>query len=299
MPFCFLMMRLLFILPDGWESMEFHVESNQEHSRPATPADVEELKLGKVDKNLIDHAGSNNFYSRSHSPNWYRGVISFLLETDQGCCVSVMAKRAALTCAHCLDDNVSIGDYVEVKPCKGSLLKNFPNGQTSTTLKVAYINKHSDFVFLLSKIDLCDDPPFPTSATFGEDYVLIGLIAQDRQYTRMENLRIKMVDGPLCVKKGVISSKVMDKYNKHMGDSGMKKGDSGGGLYTLYGDFVGIAVEFDAKVKEGISMCHFNTVTVMLGIIQDEGYAWSDLNNFEENDYPRKKEFRPAEGRGH
>lgn len=39
-----------------------------------------------------------------------------------------------------------------------------------------------------------------------------------------------------------------------MGDSGMKKGDSGGGLYTLHGDFVGIAVEFDAKVKEGISV---------------------------------------------
>ncbi|KAE9546911.1 hypothetical protein FO519_009877 [Halicephalobus sp. NKZ332] len=237
--------------------------------------------------------------SRSHTPNWYRGVISFLLETDQGCCVSVMAKRAALTCAHCLDDNVSIGDNVEVKPCKGSILKNFPNGQTSTTLKVAYINKHDDFVFLLSKIDLCDDPPFPTDATFGENYVLIGLSAQDRQYTRMENLRIKMVDGPLCVKKGVISSKVMDKYNKHMGDSGMKKGDSGGGLYTLHGDFIGIAVEFNTKVKEGISMCHFNPVTYMLTKIQDEGYAWSDLNNFEENDYPRKKEFRPAEGRGH
>ncbi|CAD6196210.1 unnamed protein product [Caenorhabditis auriculariae] len=29
-----------FLLPDGWESMEFHVESNQVPSRPATPMDI-------------------------------------------------------------------------------------------------------------------------------------------------------------------------------------------------------------------------------------------------------------------
>lgn len=48
----------------------------------------------------------------------------------------------------------------------------------------------------------------------------------------------------------------------------MKKGDSGGGLYTLCGHFVGMAVEFDAEEKDGISMCHFNPVTFMLGIIR-------------------------------
>lgn len=59
----------------------------------------------------------------------------------------------------------------------------------------------------------------------------------------------------------------MDKYNKHMGDSGMKKGDSGGGLYTLCGHFIGIAVEFDSK-NDGISMCHFNPATLILVEIQ-------------------------------
>uniref|UniRef100_A0A914BXA9 Uncharacterized protein n=1 Tax=Acrobeloides nanus TaxID=290746 RepID=A0A914BXA9_9BILA len=74
----------------------------------------------------------------------------------------------------------------------------------------------------------------------------------------------------------------------------MKKGDSGGGLYTLCGHFIGMAVKFDDKEKDGISMCRFNPATYMLSKIQDQGYALSDLNNFEANDYS-KKDMSPPE----
>lgn len=53
-----------------------------------------------------------------------------------------------------------------------------------------------------------------------------------------------------------------------MGDSGMKEGDSGGGLFTLCGHLIGMAVEFDALPNSEISMCHFLPITSFLFNIQ-------------------------------
>uniref|UniRef100_A0AC34REA2 TAR DNA-binding protein 43 N-terminal domain-containing protein n=1 Tax=Panagrolaimus sp. JU765 TaxID=591449 RepID=A0AC34REA2_9BILA len=113
---------------------------------------------------------------RSNLPEWNEGVVEYLLETEDGCCVTVIAKRGAVTCYRCLDDQIAVDDLINVKLCRGNPLTKFPNGQQSAVLKVAYIDRITDLVFMVAAIDLCHKPPVPGYARYGLPYVILGLV---------------------------------------------------------------------------------------------------------------------------
>uniref|UniRef100_A0AC34QXD9 TAR DNA-binding protein 43 N-terminal domain-containing protein n=1 Tax=Panagrolaimus sp. JU765 TaxID=591449 RepID=A0AC34QXD9_9BILA len=226
---------------------------------------------------------------RPISPDWDKSVMHYLLETDAGCCVTVMARRAAVTCWHCISDELTVGDFVNVKPARGNPSAKFPNKERSAVLKIVLIDERTDFVLLLSAIDLCIDPPFSEDASFGLPYIMLGLSGLEREFTEIIGLKTTVVNAPLVIKRGVVSSKRRDKFNRHLGDAGMNPGDSGAGLYGLDGAFLGIAVCFDTESDKGISLCHFAPATFLEIRIQDLGYSMAQLNSSNYQGYPEKE----------
>lgn len=51
-------------------------------------------------------------------------MLNYLLETETGGCVTIIAKRAAVTYWHAEHEGLKVGDEIQVKSCQGSLLKH-------------------------------------------------------------------------------------------------------------------------------------------------------------------------------
>ncbi|CAJ0951582.1 unnamed protein product, partial [Mesorhabditis belari] len=153
-----------FLLPDGWSSMQFHVESDQAPSRPSTPADQAQFSDYKRDPEspyVIDEKLASELCNRLFfAPRGQKALRGPHEETFavkdgviDGGCVSPISPRAAVTFAHKShgilreydegqDDEINQHSLVEIRNCQNHNIRHI--------MKVIVVDAHHDFVLLFS-----------------------------------------------------------------------------------------------------------------------------------------------------
>uniref|UniRef100_A0A915DC88 Uncharacterized protein n=1 Tax=Ditylenchus dipsaci TaxID=166011 RepID=A0A915DC88_9BILA len=167
---------------------------------------------------------------------WKQDVLQYLLRSPDDRCVTVVSKRTAVTYRHREHLTLKVGDAFVVSPHLDSPYC-FPDKQSSIEMKVVGIDEHLDSVLLQSEVDLCNGKPYIRISQCGETYVQLGLSVTDRQSS-------------LAITHGVITSAIEDDNFRIMASGGMRAGDSGGGIYSVNGSFLGMAVECDAETHD-------------------------------------------------
>ncbi|CAJ0955632.1 unnamed protein product, partial [Mesorhabditis belari] len=153
-----------FLLPDGWSSMQFHVESDQAPSRPSTPADQAQFLDYKrdpespyvIDEKLASELCNRLFFA-PRGQQALRGPDEETFAVKDGVidggCVSPISPRAAVTFAHKShtflreyaegqDDERNQHSLVEIRNCQNQNIRHI--------MKVIVVDAHHDFVLLFS-----------------------------------------------------------------------------------------------------------------------------------------------------
>ena len=86
------------------------------------------------------------------------------------------------------------------------------------------IHQEQDLIFLTSEVNLIPIPVRTVYPVVGQNYILIGFSAEDKSQ--------------FSVSKGIVNGRTT--RGRFLGSIGSNKGDSGGGVYTVWGDLIGI-----------------------------------------------------------
>jgi len=210
-----------FLLPNGWQTMEFLVESNKAPSRPSTSFDIAgPRKRQRLDPECEPLPVDGDLISRIIPHAWF-----YIKEDNMKRSAIPVTKNLAITFRHGENKELMIGDIVR--------LLLYQNQKINVATRVVLINETLDLIVLQSDIDeLCDRNLLleAVEPKKGMKYIMMGYSVKYEKTTH------------ISFSTGIIVSDMTSRM-RYLGSSGSFKGDSGGSCWSEDGRLIGMQVE--------------------------------------------------------